>query len=329
MLEGWLDFERPIAELETKISELSELGGYKEEISRLKAQAEKLKKKIYSNLTPWQKVQLARHPRRPYTLDYIDLICEEFIELHGDRRYADDPAIVAGLAKIDNKNLAIIGHQKGRDTRDKLRRNFGMPHPEGYRKALRIMQLAAKFYLPLLTLVDTPGAYPGVGAEERGQAEAIARNLRELAILPVPIVVVICGEGGSGGALAIAVGDRILIMEYATYSVITPEGCASILWRDGNKAEEAAKVLKMTSQDLAEFKIVDGIIPEPLGGAHQDWATAAKNVKEAVLKNLSELEAVPTDQLVKDRIEKFARMGKVSSQINYSWVEKPDSESNE
>jgi len=312
MLEGWLDFERPIAELEAKISELSTLGGYQEEINRLRAQAERLKKKIYSNLTPWQKVCLARHPRRPYTLDYIDLICEEFIELHGDRGYGDDPAIVAGLAKMDGKNLVIIGHQKGRDTRDKLRRNFGMPHPEGYRKALRVMQLAAKFNLPLLTFVDTPGAYPGVGAEERGQAEAIARNLRELAVLPVPIIVVICGEGGSGGALAIAVGDRILIMEYATYSVISPEGCASILWRDGNKAEEAAKVLRLTSQDLAEFKVVDEIIPEPLGGAHQDWATAAKNVKTAVLKNLSELETIPTDELVKKRIEKFTRMGMVS-----------------
>jgi acetyl-CoA carboxylase carboxyl transferase subunit alpha len=312
MLEGWLDFERPIAELEAKISELSTLGGYQEEINRLRAQAERLKKKIYSNLTPWQKVCLARHPRRPYTLDYIDLICEEFIELHGDRGYGDDPAIVAGLAKMDGKNLVIIGHQKGRDTRDKLRRNFGMPHPEGYRKALRVMQLAAKFNLPLLTFVDTPGAYPGVGAEERGQAEAIARNLRELAVLPVPIIVVICGEGGSGGALAIAVGDRILIMEYATYSVISPEGCASILWRDGNKAEEAAKVLRLTSQDLAEFKVVDEIIPEPLGGAHQDWATAAKNVKTAVLKNLSELETIPTDELVKKRIEKFTRMGMVN-----------------
>jgi acetyl-CoA carboxylase carboxyl transferase subunit alpha len=309
MLEGWLDFERPIAELETKIQELSSLGGYKDEISRLKIQSDKLKKKIYSNLTPWQKVLLARHPRRPYTLDYIDLITAEFIELHGDRRFSDDSAIVAGLAKIEDKKVMIIGHQKGRDTKEKLRRNFGMSHPEGYRKALRVMQMAAKFNLPILTLVDTPGAYPGVGAEERGQAEAIARNLRESAVLPVPIVVVICGEGGSGGALAIAVGDRILILEYATYSVITPEGCASILWRDGNKAEEAAKVLKMTSHDLLEFKIIDEIIPEPLGGAHQDWTTAARNLKEVVLKNLKELESIPANELVSKRIEKFGRMG--------------------
>lgn len=312
MLEGWLDFERPIAELETKIQELSAIGGYKDEISRLRAQTEKLKKKIYANLTPWQKVLLARHPRRPYTLDYIDLMCEEFIELHGDRRYSDDPAIVAGLAKIDGKNIMIMGHQKGRDTKEKIRRNFGMPHPEGYRKALRVMQMAAKFNLPLVNLVDTPGAYPGVGAEERGQAEAIARNLRELAILPVPIVVVICGEGGSGGALAIAVGDRILVLEYATYSVITPEGCASILWRDSSKADEAAKALKITSQDLLEFKVIDEVIPEPLGGAHQDWDTAVSNVKEAILKNLKELESIPVNELVNQRIEKFGRMGQLT-----------------
>jgi len=312
MPEGWLDFERPIAELETKIQELAAMGGYKDEISRLRAQTEKLKKKIYANLTPWQKVLLARHPRRPYTLDYIDLICDEFIELHGDRRYSDDPAIVAGLAKIDGKNLVIMGHQKGRDTKEKLRRNFGMSHPEGYRKTLRVMQMAAKFKLPLINLVDTPGAYPGVGAEERGQAEAIARNLRELAILPVPIIVIICGEGGSGGALAIAVGDRILIMEYSTYSVITPEGCASILWRDSNKAEEAAKALKITSQDLLGFKIIDEVIPEPLGGAHQDWETAAKNVKEAILKNLKEIESIPVNELVNQRIEKFGRMGQLT-----------------
>jgi acetyl-CoA carboxylase carboxyl transferase subunit alpha len=312
MLEGWLDFEQPIAELETKIQELAAIGGFKDEINRLRAQTEKLKKKIYANLTPWQKVLLARHPRRPYTFDYIDLMCEEFIELHGDRRYSDDPAIVAGLAKIDGKNIMIMGHQKGRDTKEKLRRNFGMPHPEGYRKALRVMQMAAKFNLPLVNLVDTPGAYPGVGAEERGQAEAIARNLRELAILPVPIVVVICGEGGSGGALAIAVGDRILVLEYATYSVITPEGCASILWRDSSKADEAAKALKITSQDLLEFKVIDEVIPEPLGGAHQDWVSAAENVKEAILKNLKQIETIPVNELVNQRIEKFGRMGQLT-----------------
>jgi acetyl-CoA carboxylase carboxyl transferase subunit alpha len=312
MLEGWLDFERPIAELEAKIEELSDAGSYKDEINRLRNQVEKLKKKIYSNLTSWQKVQLARHPRRPYTLDYVDLIAEEFIEIHGDRHYSDDLAIVTGLAKIDEKNLIIIGHQKGRDTKEKLRRNFGMPHPEGYRKALRVMEMAAKFNLPLINFVDTPGAYPGVGAEERGQAEAIARNLKELAVLPVPIIVIICGEGGSGGALAIAVGDRILVMEYSTYSVITPEGCASILWRDGSRAEEAARVLKITSQDLANFKVIDEIIPEPLGGAHQDWRTAAQNVKEAILRNLKEIESIPADELVSQRIEKFGKMGQLS-----------------
>lgn len=316
MREGWLDFEQPIAELEAKIQELLAAGGEKDKIEQLKTQMEKLTKKIYANLTPWQKVQLARHPRRPYTLDYIDLICEEFIELHGDRRFADDPAIVAGLAKIDGKNLVIIGHQKGRDTKEKLRRNFGMPHPEGYRKALRVMQLAKKFSLPLVTLVDTPGAYPGVGAEERGQAEAIARNLQELATLPVPIVVVITGEGGSGGALAIAVGDRILMMEYATYSVITPEGCASILWRDSNKADEAAKALKITSRDLLEFKVVDEIIPEPLGGAHRNWETTAQNVKEAIMRNLSAIEGIPINDLVNQRIEKFGKMGVYTNSSN-------------
>ncbi|MFB0509520.1 MAG: acetyl-CoA carboxylase carboxyltransferase subunit alpha [bacterium] len=309
MLEGWLDFERPIAELEAKIQELSSLEGYNEEIKRLKNQVEKLKKKIYSSLTPWQKVQLARHPRRPYTLDYIDLVFEEFFEIHGDRTFSDDPAIVAGLARIEAKNVVIIGHQKGRDTKEKLKRNFGMPHPEGYRKALRALQMAAKFGLPVITLVDTPGAYPGVGAEERGQAEAIALNLKEFAVAPVPIVVVICGEGGSGGALAIAVGDRILIMEYSTYSVITPEGCASILWRDGNKAEEAARVLKLTSQDLFEFNVIDEVIKEPLGGAHQDWKAAAQNVKEAIIRNLKKIDSIPSDELVRKRIEKFAQMG--------------------
>lgn len=313
MLEGWLDFERPIAELEAKIQELSSLEGYNEEIKRLKNQVEKLKKKIYSSLTPWQKVQLARHPRRPYTLDYIDLVFDEFFEIHGDRTFSDDPAIVAGLARIEAKNVVIIGHQKGRDTKEKLRRNFGMPHPEGYRKALRALQMAAKFGLPVITLVDTPGAYPGVGAEERGQAEAIALNLKEFAVAPVPIVVVICGEGGSGGALAVAVGDRILIMEYSTYSVITPEGCASILWRDGNKAEEAARVLKLTSQDLFEFNVIDEVIKEPLGGAHQDWKAAAQNVKEAIIRNLKKIDSIPSDELVRKRIEKFAQMGVYST----------------
>lgn len=305
----WLDFERPIVELEKKIGELKGLKGVDEEVTRLKAQAEKLKKSIYSNLTRWQRVQLARHPRRPYPLDIIELIAEDFVELHGDRRFADDYAIVSGICKIEQHRLAIVAHQKGRDTKEKIRRNFGMPHPEGYRKALRVMKLAAKFGLPVVTMVDTPGAYPGVGAEERGQAEAIATNLFECSTLPTPILVIILGEGGSGGALAIAVGDRILIMENATYSVITPEGCASILWRDATRNKEAAEALKITAQDMQQMQIVDGIIPEPVGGAHMDYETTARNIKYAIMKNLDELVAVPISELIDARIQKFRAMG--------------------
>jgi acetyl-CoA carboxylase carboxyl transferase subunit alpha len=305
----WLDFERPIVELEKKIEELKELKGVNEEVQRLKAQAEKLKKSVYSNLTRWQRVQLARHPRRPYPLDIIDLITDGFIELHGDRRFADDPAIIAGITKINGQSMAIIAHQKGRDTKEKIKRNFGMPHPEGYRKAMRIMRMAAKMGIPVVTMVDTPGAYPGVGAEERGQAEAIATNLFECATLPTPILVIVLGEGGSGGALAIALGDRILMMENAIYSVITPEGCASILWRDAGKNKEAAEALKMTAQDMQQLHIVDGIIPEPLGGAHMDFKTAANNIKSAILKNLDELKNAPISQLLDARIKKFREMG--------------------
>jgi len=305
----WLDFERPIVELEKKIGELKGLKGVDEEIKRLKAQAEKLKKSIYSNLTRWQRVQLARHPRRPYPLDIIELITEDFVELHGDRRFADDYAIVSGICKIEQHRLAIVGHQKGRDTKEKIKRNFGMPHPEGYRKALRVMKLAAKFGLPVVTMVDTPGAYPGVGAEERGQAEAIATNLFECSTLPTPILVIILGEGGSGGALAIAIGDRILIMENATYSVITPEGCASILWRDATRNKEAAEALRITAQDMQQMQIVDGIIPEPVGGAHMDYETTARNIKSAIMKNMDELVAVPISELIDARIQKFRAMG--------------------
>lgn len=305
----WLDFERPIVELEKKIGELKGLKGVDEEVKRLKAQAEKLKKSIYSNLTRWQRVQLARHPRRPYPMDIIELIAEDFVELHGDRRFADDYAIVSGICKIEQHRLAIVAHQKGRDTKEKIKRNFGMPHPEGYRKALRIMKLAAKFALPVVTMVDTPGAYPGVGAEERGQAEAIATNLFECSTLPTPILVIILGEGGSGGALAIAIGDRILIMENATYSVITPEGCASILWRDATRNKEAAEALRMTAQDMQKMQIVDGIIPEPAGGAHMDYETTARNIKSAILRNLDELVAVPISELTDARIQKFRAMG--------------------
>lgn len=305
----WLDFERPIVELEKKIEELKGLKGVDEEVQRLKAQAERLKKSIYSNLTRWQRVQLARHPRRPYPLDIIESITQGFVELHGDRRFADDKAIVSGIAKIGNQRLAIVAHQKGRDTKDKIKRNFGMPHPEGYRKAMRIMKMAAKFGIPVVTMVDTPGAYPGVGAEERGQAEAIATNLFECSTLPTPILVIILGEGGSGGALAIALGDRILMMENAIYSVITPEGCASILWRDAAKNKEAAEALRMTAQDMQELKIIDGIIPEPLGGAHMEYKITANNIKSAILKNLEELNNIPIPELLDARVKKFRDMG--------------------
>lgn len=309
MGELWLDFERPIIELEQKIEELSGLPGMEEELERLKSQAERLKERIYRNLTPWQRVQLARHPRRPYMLDYLELIASEFIEFHGDRKYGDDGAIVCGLCRLDNWRVVVVGHQKGRDTKEKIRRNFGMPHPEGYRKALRMMELGGKFGLSVVSFVDTPGAYPGVGAEERGQAQAIAENLKAMALLPTPIVVVITGEGGSGGALAIAVGDRILMLENAIYSVISPEGCASILWRDSAKAPEAAEALKLTSHDLKELGVIDEILPEPLGGAHRDWPAMAKTVKEAILRSLEELQRVPIQLLIQQRIEKFARMG--------------------
>jgi acetyl-CoA carboxylase carboxyl transferase subunit alpha len=305
----WLDFEKPIIELEKKIEELKGLHGTKEEIVRLKTQVEKLKKKVYSNLSRWQRVQLARHPRRPYPLDILKLITNDFIELHGDRKFGDDSAIVAGIAKFDKFNVAIVAQQKGRDTKQKIKRNFGMPHPEGYRKALRIMKMAAKFNMPVMSMVDTPGAYPGLGAEERGQSEAIATNLYECSMLPTPIVVVILGEGGSGGALAIAVGDRILMLENAIYSVISPEGCASILWRDSSRNKDAAEALKLTAQDLTKFEVIDEIIPEPLGGAHLDVELTAKNIKDAVLRNLEKLKKIPADKLVSLRIQKFQKLG--------------------
>ena len=305
----WLDFERPIIELEKKIEELKGLKGVEDEIERLRSQADKLKKRIYSNLTRWQRVQLARHPRRPYPLDILKLITKNFIELHGDRRFGDDNALIAGIAKIDKHGVAIVAQQKGRDTKEKIKRNFGMPHPEGYRKALRVMKIAAKFKMPIISMVDTPGAYPGVGAEERGQAEAIATNLFECAILPVPIVVFILGEGGSGGALAIAVGDRILMLENAIYSVISPEGCASILWRDASRNKEAAEFLKITAQDLYKFNIIDEIVPEPIGGAHLNFDLTAKNIKDALVRNLEKLVKIPVDELITLRIEKFRKMG--------------------
>ncbi len=305
----WLDFERPIMELVKKIDELKGMPGVEDELERLQVQADRLKKKIYSNLTRWQRVQLARHPKRPYSLDYIKLIIEDFIELHGDRRFSDDWAIVAGIGRFNGISVGIVAEQKGRDMKEKLKRNFGMPHPDGYRKALRVMKLAAKFNMPVISLVDTPGAYPGVGAEERGQAEAIAVNLFECSILPVPIQVVIIGEGSSGGALGIAVGDRIMMLENAYYSVISPEGCASILYRDSSKNKDAAEALRISAQDLLELGVIDEIIPEPLGGAHLDYETTAANIKEALIRNFDKLLAMPVKDLLAQRIEKFRKMG--------------------
>jgi len=307
-MKEYLDFEKPILKLTEKIEEAKRLGN-EDKVKKLEMALLKTKKKIFEKLTPWQRVLLARHPQRPYSLDYIDRITEDFIELHGDRRYGDDPAIVTGLGKIEEINCIIIGQQKGREIKEKLRRNFGMPHPEGYRKTLRVMKLAEKFNLPIISFVDTPGAFPGIGAEERGQAWAIAENIKEMALLSVPIVVVIIGEGGSGGALAIAVGNRVLMMENAIYSVISPEGCASILWRDGSKAEKAAEMLRLTAYELLQFGIIDEIVSEPLGGAHQDWEEAAKILKEAILRNLKELLKKDKETILKERIEKFRKMG--------------------
>jgi len=312
-MEYW-DFEKPIIELENKIKELQEFSQKKQvdlslEIKNLEEKLAQLKKEIYSNLTAWQKVQIARHPQRPTTLDYIRLIMKDFIELHGDRLFGDDKAIIAGFAKLDNFKVVVIGHQKGKDTKENIERNFGCAHPEGYRKAKRAMKLAEKFSLPLVSFIDTPGAYPGIGAEERGQALAIAENIREMFSLKIPIIVVIIGEGGSGGALGIGVGDRILIMEYAYYSVISPEGCAAILWKDAKKAPEAAEALKLTAQELLKLGVVDEIISEPQGGAHRNYEEAAKNVKEAIVNNLREIKKIPWQERLNLRYEKFRKIG--------------------
>lgn len=310
----YLEFEKPIEEIERKIEELRQFSSgdeeiIKKEIEKLRKKMMKLQEEIFSNLTPWQKTLLSRHPNRPYTMDYITMIFDEFIELHGDRLFRDDPAIVGGLAKLNNQTVMVIGHQKGRTTKEKLFRNFGMAHPEGYRKALRLMKLAEGFKKPIISFIDTPGAYPGIGAEERGQAEAIAVNLREMASLKVPIIIAVIGEGGSGGALAIGVGDRILMMEYAIYSVISPEGCASILWRDSAKAPEAASAMKITAQDLYELGVIDEIVKEPLGGAHSNYEEAAKNLKDAIEKHLGELMEIPFDELPFLRYKKYKAMG--------------------
>jgi len=309
-----LDFEKPILELERKIEELKKFSSSEKldigsEIKRLEEKLEKVKKEIFENLTPWQRVQIARHPKRPYTLDYISLMMSDFLEIHGDRAFADDKAIVCGFAKIDGEKIAIIGHQKGRDTKENLLRNFGSTHPEGYRKALRVMELAAKFGIPIVCFIDTPGAYPGIGAEERGQAEAIAYNLQEMFKLKVPVIVMVIGEGGSGGALGIGIGDRICVMENAYYSVISPEGCAAILWKDRKKAPEAATVLKLTGEELLKLGVIDEIVKEPLGGAHRSHEEAAKGVKAVVKKYLAELKNIPKDKLVEQRYLKFRKMG--------------------
>jgi acetyl-CoA carboxylase carboxyl transferase subunit alpha len=309
-----LDFEKPIIELERKIEELKKFTSQEDidltsETKKLEAKLKEVKKNIFENLTPWQRVQIARHPKRPFTFDYIDMIMTDFVELHGDRHYADDLAIVGGLARIDRHKVMVMGHQKGRDTKENLMRNFGSAHPEGYRKALRLMKLAEKFEVPIVTFIDTPGAYPGIGAEERGQAEAIAYNLKEMAVLGIPIIVTVIGEGGSGGALGIGVGDRICVLENAYYSVISPEGCAAILWKDRAKAPEAAAVLKLTANDLLEMGIIDEIISEPLGGAHRDPEKTAYNVKKTIKKFLTDAENMSKDKLVKSRYEKFREMG--------------------
>jgi len=309
-----LDFERPILEVEAKIQELKQFAqteqvDFSTEISRLERKIARLQEEVFANLTPWQRTQIARHPNRPYGMDYIRQMLTDFIELHGDRAYADDKAIVGGLARLDGMPLVVIGHQKGRDTKEKLARNFAMANPEGYRKALRLMKMAEKFQKPVLTLVDTPGAYPGIGAEERGQAEAIARNLREMSELQVPIVVAITGEGGSGGALGIAIGDRVLMLEYAIYSVISPEGCASILWRDPSKAPEAAAAMGITADTLSRLKLIDEIVPEPVGGAHRNHQEMASTLKGFLLRAFDELRGLPVDTLLEQRYQKFRRMG--------------------
>ncbi|HET6899619.1 MAG TPA: acetyl-CoA carboxylase carboxyltransferase subunit alpha [Vicinamibacteria bacterium] len=312
------DFEAPLLALQKRIEELAAFPGdpaKEQEARRLRQELAEKRRSIYASLTPWQKTQVARHPNRPYTLDYVGALFTDFTELHGDRRFGDDPALVTGFARYKDRAVAVVGHQKGRDTKQKIYRNFGMPKPEGYRKALRVMQLAAKFGRPIIAFVDTPGAYPGLDAEERGQAEAIAFNLREMARLPTPIIVNVTGEGGSGGALAVAVGDRVNMLEHSIYSVITPEGCAAILWRDAGRAEEAATAMKITAPDLKGFGLVDEIVPEPLGGAHADPDTLFASLDRILEAQLKELSALPADTLVDGRYEKFRRMGKLGTEF--------------
>src|SRR6266511_947604 len=307
-----LDFERPLLELENRINELRASGDSKatrDEVGKLQERLLRRQHKVYGSLTPWQRAQLARHPKRPHTLDLFRLLLEDFVELHGDRVFGDDKAIVGGLARFEGDPVVVIGHQKGRDTRENIARNFGMPHPEGYRKALRLMEMAAKFSKPLITFIDTPGAYPGLGAEERGQAEAIARNLREMAGLATPIVCVVTGEGGSGGALAIGVANRVLMLEHAIYSVISPEGCAAILWGEATKAPEAAELMRITAPDLLKQGVIDGIVPEPTGGAHRNWEETAENLRGPLRDALWELRSLTAEELCAERYEKFRKIG--------------------
>ena len=318
-MNNFLEFEKPIAELEAKINSLKNIDSQQveldlnldKEIKQLNRKSRELTKKIFANLSPWDVAQLARHPNRPYTLDYIKEIFTDFDELAGDRAYADDKAIVGGIARIDERAVMVIGHQKGRETKQKIYRNFGMPAPEGYRKALRLMQLAERFKLPIITFIDTPGAYPGIGAEERGQAEAIARNLREMSRLKVPTICTVIGEGGSGGALAIGVSDKVNMMQYSTYSVISPEGCASILWKSADKASVAAEAMNMTADKLLKLNLIDSIVPEPLGGAHRDYVKAAASLKKQLLNDLDELENMDLSALLERRFQRLMNYGYV------------------
>ena len=310
----FLDFEQPIAELEAKIDELRYVGddseiNINEEVSRLKEKSESLTKNIFAKLSPWQVARVARHESRPYTQDYLASIAPDFQELHGDRMYADDPAIIGGIGRIDGKSVMFIGHQKGRDTKERVRRNYGMPKPEGYRKAQRLMFMAEKFQIPIVTFIDTPGAYPGVGAEERGQSEAIARSLFIMATLKTPIISVVIGEGGSGGALAIGVGDKLMMLQYSIYSVISPEGCASILWKSAEKAEDAAEAMKITASNLKDFGLVDEVLPEPLGGAHRNPKETAEVIRNALLQSLDELGQLSIEQLLEKRQQRLASFG--------------------
>lgn len=319
MIANALGFEKPIVELEKKIEDLEKFArqeglNFHTEIEKLHSKLQSLKEEIYGNLSPWQCTQVARHQSRPYTLDYASLVFEDFTEIHGDRAYADDKSIVGGMARLGEQPIMLIGHQKGRNTSENIRRNFGMPNPEGYRKALRMMKLAEKFGMPIITIIDTPGAYPGIGAEERGQGEAIARNLLEMAALRVPVISVVAGEGGSGGALALGVGNRVLMMQHSIYSVISPEGCAAILWKDGTKGEKAATALRLTASYLAKFDIVDEVIAEPLGGAHRDHPGTAANLRDALQRHLSELLELPKEQLAADRYERFRKIGVFTEQ---------------